>query len=171
MGVEFVRGKALGFNCSLLNNVWVARVPAGEFEEPNYLVVRTDDGELGSSTFSKCVIAAGAFIAQIARMVRIGQGKDPLSTVLPVEPRKRCVFCFHAPDGPGLNFSMTIDPSETYPRREGLANHYICGLSPLPHEQPCCYTFDADDEYFDNKIWPILAHRVKSFENLKLKSS
>ncbi|KAJ8680876.1 hypothetical protein QAD02_016663 [Eretmocerus hayati] len=171
MGVEFIRGEALGFNFRHLNNVLVAGVPAGEFEELNYLVVRTDDGELRPITFSKCVVAAGAFSAQIARMARIGQGKDLLSTALPVEPRKRYVFCFHAPDGPGLNFPMTIDPSGTYFRREGLANHYICGLSPPPHEEPSCDTLDVDDEYFNNKIWPILANRVKSFENLKLKSS
>jgi len=32
--------------------------------------------------------------------------------------RKRYVYCFHCPDGPGLNTPLTIDPSGTYFRYE-----------------------------------------------------
>ena len=64
---------------------------------------------------------------------------------------------------------MTIDPKGLYFRREGLNNHYICGLNPGDREEPPVDNLDVDPEFFDNKIWPILAHRVKAFENLKVK--
>ena len=64
---------------------------------------------------------------------------------------------------------MTIDPKGVYFRREGLDNHYICGLSPQDHEEPPVDNLDVDPEFFDNKIWPVLANRVKAFENLKVK--
>ena len=44
--------------------------------------------------------------------------------------RKRYVYMFHCPDGPGLDLPMLIDSSGVYVRREGLAEHYICGCSP-----------------------------------------
>ena len=46
------------------------------------------------------------------------------------DSRKRFVFVFHCPDGPGINMPMLIDPTGTFVRREGLGGHYICGASP-----------------------------------------
>lgn len=67
---------------------------------------------------------------------------------------------------------MTIDPSGAWFRREGLANHYICGKSPdCDADEPCVDDLTVDDDFFQNNIWPVLGNRVKSFENLKIKSS
>ncbi|XP_023246545.1 FAD-dependent oxidoreductase domain-containing protein 1 [Copidosoma floridanum] len=172
LGVNFVKAEAVGFNFEFKSGT-VVTGDYSEFETPNYLVVRTEDGKLRPITFSECVIAAGAFSGDVARMVQIGTKAHHkiLSIPLPIEPRKRYVYCFHAPDGPGLNTPMTIDPSGMYFRREGLNNNYICGLSPEEHEEPATDNLDVDYEFFNNKIWPKLANRVPAFENLKVKSA
>ncbi|EZA52292.1 hypothetical protein DMN91_007042 [Ooceraea biroi] len=134
-------------------------------------VIETDDGEIHSIQFSAVVIAAGAFSGDVAEMANIGTGKDTLSVPLPVVPRKRYVYCIHSPNGPGLNTPLTIDTSGTYFRREGLAGNYVCGRTPELHEEPSVNNLDVDHEFFDNKVWPALAHRIPAFENLKVKSS
>lgn len=53
-------------------------------------------------------------------------------------------------------------------RRDGLGGNYICGKSPEPGEEPSVDNLDVDHEFFDNKVWPLLAHRVPAFENLKV---
>ncbi|CAD1472893.1 unnamed protein product, partial [Heterotrigona itama] len=57
------------------------------------------------------------------------------------------------------------------PRREGLAGTYICGRSPEESEEPSIEDLNVDHDYFDEKVWPILAQRIPVFEQLKLKSS
>ncbi|XP_011506222.1 PREDICTED: FAD-dependent oxidoreductase domain-containing protein 1-like [Ceratosolen solmsi marchali] len=171
LGVDYVTAEAKGFSFKIDKNAFVSGVQQGEHQQLEYLVVQTEDGQLRPMYFSKCIIAAGAFSGNIAKMAKIGYDKDMLSVPLPVEPRKRYVYCFHAPSGPGLNIPLTIDPTGTYFRREGLANYYICGLSPEEDEEPSIDNLDVDQYYFENKIWPILAKRVKTFENLKIKSS
>ncbi|OXU17326.1 hypothetical protein TSAR_006171 [Trichomalopsis sarcophagae] len=171
MGVEYITATAKGFNFKVNPNVHLVGVPPGEYEQLEYLVVETEDGKLRPITFSKCIVAAGAFSGEVAKMARIGTGRGILKIPLPVEPRKRYVYCFHAPDGPGLNTPLTIDPTGVYFRREGLANNYICGRSPEEHEEPAVDNLDVDPEFFENNVWPVLAKRVKAFENLKVKSS
>lgn len=57
-------------------------------------------------------------------------------------------------------------------RRDGIANNYIVGRSPeTEEEEPSTDNLDVDHDYFPNKIWPTLAHRVPAFENLKIQSS
>lgn len=53
-------------------------------------------------------------------------------------------------------------------RRDGLCGNYICGLSPPPEEEPSVDNLDVDHSYFDNTLWPILAHRVPAFEAVKV---
>lgn len=137
----------------------------------NKAFVETPDNNVRPIVFSKVVIAAGANSGEIARMAKIGAGTGILSVPLPVEPRKRYVYCFHSPDGPGLNTPLTVDTTGTYFRREGLANHYLCGRSPDPNEEPSTSNLDVDHEFFEANVWPPLAHRVPAFENLKVNSS
>ncbi|KAI8491484.1 FAD-dependent oxidoreductase domain-containing protein 1 [Branchiostoma belcheri] len=117
---------------------------------------------------------AGPWAQDIARMIGIGQ-EDPmgldweLQAPLPVEPRKRYVYVYHCPRGPGLDCPMVVDPSGTYFRREGLAGNYLCGKSPEEHEEPDANHLEVDYNYFNETIWPILAHRVQAFEELKLR--
>ncbi|KYQ52523.1 FAD-dependent oxidoreductase domain-containing protein 1 [Trachymyrmex zeteki] len=133
--------------------------------------IKTDDGEIKTIKFSIAIIAAGAFSSDIAELADIGTGEKLLSVPLPVVPRKRYVYCFHCPNGPGLNTPLTIDPSGTYFRRDGLGGNFIGGKSPEPNEEPSVENLDVDHEFFDNKVWPLLAHRVPAFESLKVKSS
>ncbi|XP_012216679.1 FAD-dependent oxidoreductase domain-containing protein 1 [Linepithema humile] len=137
----------------------------------NNVVVKTKDGEIKKIEFSSVIIAAGAFSGDVAELADIGMGKDLLSVPLPVVPRKRYVYCFHCPNGPGLNTPLTIDPSGAYFRRDGLGGCYIAGKSPEFHEEPSIDNLDVDHEFFDNQIWPLLANRVPAFESLKIQSA
>jgi len=78
---------------------------------------------------------------------------------------------FHCPDSPGLDFPLFIDPSGVYCRREGLGGNFICGKSPAPEDEPDPSNLDVDYKFFEREIWPVLAHRVKAFENIKLVSA
>lgn len=119
------------------------------------------------------VNAAGAFSAKLAEMVGIGQGsKDSIAGVpLPVEPRKRYVYVVHCPDGPGLDTPFLVDHSGVYFRREGLAGNYIAGASPEESDEPDISNLEVDHKFFEEKVWPSLAHRVPAFEKLKVKSA
>lgn len=110
------------------------------------------------------VNTAGAHSAKLAEMV--GQ-----SGTIPVEPRKRYIYAVHCPDGPGLDTPFLIDYSGVYFRREGLGGVYITGASPLETEEPDTTDLEVDHEFFQDKIWPSLAHRVPAFESLKVTSA
>lgn len=53
-------------------------------------------------------------------------------------------------------------------RRDGLAGNFISGRTPEVDKEPSINNLDVDHEYFDNRVWPALAHRVPGFENLKV---
>ncbi|XP_033717716.1 FAD-dependent oxidoreductase domain-containing protein 1 isoform X2 [Tursiops truncatus] len=78
------------------------------------------------------VNAAGAWSGRIAELAGIGKGPSGTlqGTKLPVEPRKRYVYLWHCPQGPGLEAPLVADPSGAYFRREGLGNNYLGGCSP-----------------------------------------
>ncbi|XP_078282695.1 FAD-dependent oxidoreductase domain-containing protein 1 isoform X2 [Rhinoraja longicauda] len=124
----------------------------------------------------KCALlvnAAGAWSSKVAEMIGIGDGPEGTleGTKLPVEPRKRYVYVFHCPDGPGLDCPMCIDTTGAYFRREGLGGNYLGGLSPAEEEEPDSSNLEVDYEYFHEQMWPKLAQRVPAFESLKLKSA
>ena len=78
----------------------------------------------------------------------------------------RYVFNFHAPGGPGLNTPLMVDPSGMYFRREGYGNNYLCGMSPATdEEEPEPNNPDVDYSWFEEKIWPLLAHRYDCLSN------
>ena len=63
-------------------------------------------------------------------------------------------------------------------RSEGTNGHFICGMSPSVEEEDPDYqsidalsTHEADQQLFDDVVWPALFHRVKAFGELKLKST
>ncbi|XP_053970852.1 FAD-dependent oxidoreductase domain-containing protein 1 isoform X2 [Hylaeus volcanicus] len=131
----------------------------------------TPEGETRTIKFAICIVAAGAASGEVAKLAKIGTEEGLRYLALPVEPRKRYVYCFHCPEGPGLNTPLTVDNSGTYFRREGLAGTYICGRSPSESEEPSIKDLSVDENYFNDVIWPSLAHRVKAFEKLKLQSA
>ncbi|CAN0340343.1 unnamed protein product [Lampetra fluviatilis] len=140
---------------------------------------------------SMVVNATGAWMGQVARMAALGSDAQglgaygrvthtlpdtrpefgPLLPQLPIGPRKRYVFVFHCPDGPGLDCPLVVDPSGAYFRREGITGNYIGGMSPPPEEEPSVDNLDVDYDYFQEKVWPLLAHRVPAFQSLKVHSA
>nr|XP_040036624.1 FAD-dependent oxidoreductase domain-containing protein 1 [Gasterosteus aculeatus aculeatus] len=117
------------------------------------------------------VNAAGASSARLTEMLGVGYGGDAAGTQLPVEPRKRYVYVVHCPDGPGLDTPFVIDYSGVYFRREGLGGNYIAGTSPEEGEEPDASNLEVDHQFFEDKVWPSLAHRVPAFEKLKVTSA
>jgi FAD-dependent oxidoreductase domain-containing protein 1 len=84
---------------------------------------------------------------------------------LPVSPRKRMVFHFDCRTK--VASPLTIDTSGVYFRPEGP--NYIAGSSPHG-EQPDPDTLDleVDRSWFEQVIWPAIAHRVPAFEAIRL---
>lgn len=170
MGVYQCFGEVTGFRCSistaettdgeLLN---VRRIKYADVRMPNSL-------EYQPVECAVVVNAAGANSGKIAEMLGIGLGpKQSVSSIpIPVEPRKRFVYVVHCPDGPGLETPFLIDYSGVYFRREGLGGNYITGMSPEEMEEPDISNLDVDHEFFQEKVWPRLAHRVPAFERLKV---
>ncbi|XP_039728676.1 FAD-dependent oxidoreductase domain-containing protein 1 isoform X1 [Pteropus medius] len=115
--------------------------------------------------------AAGAWSGQVAELAGIGKGPPGTlqGTKLPVEPRKRYVYLWHCPEGPGLETPFIADTSGVYFRREGLGNNYLGGRSPTEEEEPDPGNLEVDHDFFQDKVWPQLAQRVPAFENLKVR--
>ena len=79
------------------------------------------------------VNATGAWGAKLALMAGIGdenQTNPVLRVPLPVSPRKRCIFAFKCPSGPGSGSPLVVDVTGMYFRREGSGSMYITGVSP-----------------------------------------
>ncbi len=87
---------------------------------------------------------------------------------LPVQARKRCVFHFTSP-ARLPHCPLVIDPSGLYFRPEGEG--YLCGIAPPDHEDPECQDFDVPLQWFEERLWPALAHRVPGFEAARLRSA
>jgi len=102
------------------------------------------------------VNAAGPRAAGVAAMAGLQ---------LPVSPRKRMVFHFDCRTR--VASPLTIDTSGVYFRPEGP--NYIAGSSPHG-EQPDPDTFDleVDRSWFEEIVWPAIAHRVPAFEAIRL---
>ncbi|XP_037543177.1 FAD-dependent oxidoreductase domain-containing protein 1 [Nematolebias whitei] len=119
------------------------------------------------------VNAAGAFSAKLAEIMGVGLDPEEIMAgfTIPVEPRKRYVYVVRCPDGPGLDSPFLIDYSGVYFRREGLGGNYITGVSPEEAEEPDISNLEVDHQFFEDKVWPKLAHRVPAFEKLKVTGS
>ena len=116
--------------------------------------VRLADG--ARITADWVVNAAGPRAAGVAAMAGLQ---------LPVSPRKRMVFHFDCRTR--VASPLTIDTSGVYFRPEGP--NYIAGSSPHG-EQPDPDTLDleVDRSWFEQVIWPAIAHRVPAFEAIRL---
>ncbi|XP_007244777.3 FAD-dependent oxidoreductase domain-containing protein 1 [Astyanax mexicanus] len=173
MGVYQCFGEVTGFTCS----TQTAETTDGEMlnvKRIKYINVRMPNSlEYQPVECAVVINAAGAGSGKIAEMVGIGKGPEHsvASVPLPVEPRKRYVYVVHCPDGPGLECPFLIDYSGVYFRREGLGGNYIAGKSPEEAEEPDVSDLEVDHEFFQEKVWPLLCHRVPSFERLKVSSA
>lgn len=173
LGAHFVTAEVIDFSHQEQPSLIRSTANAIENRPLNKVIIKLKDGSLRTIEFAVCVIAAGAESGKISRLASIGINKGLLATPLPVEPRKRFVYCFNCQNdiNLGLKVPLTIDPSGTYFRRDGLGGNYIGGRSPSIFNEPSCANLDVDYNYFENNVWPYLANRVPSFESLKLKSA
>jgi len=105
------------------------------------------------------VNAAGAGAGAVARLAGID---------LPVGPRKRYVYVLDCREPPETlrKGPLLIDASGAYLRPEGQA--FICGLSPDEDEEPEIGGYDVDYDWFETRIWPLLAERVPAMEAVKV---
>jgi FAD-dependent oxidoreductase domain-containing protein 1 len=116
-------------------------------------VTLADGRRIGCGTL---VNAAGPRAGDVAALA---------GAVLPVEPRKRCVFVVACRTAlPGM--PLMVDPTGVWVRPEG--EFYICGVSPPEEADPRASDFEVDYSLFDDVVWPMLAHRVPAMEALKL---
>ncbi|NXC53231.1 FXRD1 protein, partial [Aleadryas rufinucha] len=140
------------------------------------------------------VNAAGAWAGKLLEADGLPRGlcRPPL----PIQPRKRYVFYWHCPNGPGLSCPFLVDTSGAYFRRDGFAGNYLGGMSPpevspwgplrsftplsfirLPEfilfqeEEPDPSDLSVDHHYFQEQLWPRLARRVPAFESLRVRGS
>ena len=74
-------------------------------------------------------------------------------------------------NAPDCNAPLTIDPNNTYFRPDGLSGNFLAGRSPEAENEPSCDDLEVDCNYFDEEVWPRLAHRVPAFESAKVQSS
>ena len=77
---------------------------------------------------------------------------------------------------PDITTPLTIDPVGVYFRSEGSTpGHFICGVSPQAHLDQAFSDDESleivDHHLFEETIWPVLAHRVPAFNELKVKSA
>ncbi|NWR97382.1 FXRD1 protein, partial [Motacilla alba] len=115
------------------------------------------------------VNAAGAWAGKLLEAEGLPRGlcRPPL----PIQPRKRYVFTWHCPSGPGLSCPFLIDTSGAYFRPDGAAGNYLGGMSPPEEEEPDPSDLSVDHDYFQQQIWPRLARRVPAFESLRVRGS
>jgi len=173
LGTTFVNGEVVGFDFREEEEVYVEddRGKKHAYEYLERLKVKTEDGTIQPLKFAIVIVAAGAYSGEVARLAKIGTGPNILKVPIPVEPRKRYVFVYHCPKGPGIDCPLVIDPTRTYFRREGLGGNYLGGCCPSPSDEPDTTNLDVDYTVFENQVWPTLANRIPCFEAIKLKSA
>jgi glycine/D-amino acid oxidase-like deaminating enzyme len=120
---------------------------------------RVDTVQLADGTRLRCgwvINAAGTGAAALAGSAGIE---------LPVQARKRCVFHFGSP-AQLTGCPLVIDPTGLYFRPEGAG--FLCGIAPAEAEDPECHDFEVPLAWWEDRLWPALAHRVPGFEAARL---
>jgi len=138
-----------------LGAVFVAEdVTAMERQGARVTAAVTSTQRIEADTF---VNAAGAWAKEICAM---------LGFKVPIEPLRRFEHYFECEE--------TIEPLPYLKDPERLAfrpegNGYSGGVPTLA--EPRGYNMEADHDYFENVVWPALAHRFPQFERTKCKST
>ncbi|MGH1492189.1 MAG: NAD(P)/FAD-dependent oxidoreductase [Acidimicrobiales bacterium] len=87
---------------------------------------------------------------------------------LPVEPRRRYTFMFDAAEPLDRSLPLTIDPTGVHMRSDG--GIYMAGCPPDDDPAVAYDDFAIDRDIWEEKVWPVLAHRIPAFERIKLVS-
>ena len=85
---------------------------------------------------------------------------------IPVEPRKRYTFIFDAEKPLDRDLPLTIDPAGVHMRTNGV--YYLAGCPPDDDPAVDYDDYIQDHSIWQEKVWPVLAHRVPQFEAIKL---
>ena len=121
--------------------------------------VLADGTRVACGSFIDCAGASGG--RQVAAL---------LGAELPVRSRKRFVFTFTCREDIA-NCPLMIDTTGVYARPEGTPSSqgrvFLCGSSPPPDADPDCEDFEIDHTFFEDTVWPALAHRVPAFERIR----
>lgn len=88
---------------------------------------------------------------------------------IPVEPRKRYTFIFEAEKPLDRDLPLTIDPTGVHMRTDG--QYYLAGGPPDDDPGVAYDDFVEDHNIWQDKVWPVLAHRVPQFEAIRLINS
>jgi len=103
------------------------------------------------------VNAAGPRASLVAAMVGID---------LPIEPRKRYSFIFDTAEPLERALPLTIDPTGVHCRSDG--GSYQAGCAPDDDHPVAPDDRALDPDIWEDKIWPVLAHRIPAFERVKV---
>ena len=124
---------------------------------------------------SGAALASGETIGCGALVNAAGTGAGKLAAMagvaLPVGPRKRYVYVLDCPQATDAlrKAPLTVLPGGVYFRPEG--RNFLCGLSPVEHEEPAEMDWEVDHAWFEERIWPVLAEHVPLFEAIKVVSA
>jgi FAD-dependent oxidoreductase domain-containing protein 1 len=133
-------------------------VAALEIDGRRVTAARLADGSrIGCGFLVNCAGAGGRAVAAMAGIE------------IPVEAKRRCVFTFTCRERIA-ECPLVIDPTGVYVRPEGEG--FICGASPPADRDPDWADEDAasqevDWSFFEETVWPALAHRVPAFEAIR----
>ena len=78
-------------------------------------------------------------------------------------------FIFEAETPLDRDLPLTIDPSGVHMRTDGT--YYLAGCPPDDDPAVDYDDFVQDHTIWEEKVWPVLAHRVPAFERIKLRQS
>ncbi len=123
------------------------------------VAVRLADGErIACGALVNCAGAGGRALAAKA------------GVVIPVVAKRRYVFSFACRE-PIENCPLVIDPTGVWFRPEGEG--FIGSASPGPGDEDPDWrdedptTQEVDLTFFEERVWPVLAHRVPAFEAIR----
>ncbi|NWS77536.1 FXRD1 protein, partial [Crotophaga sulcirostris] len=142
--------------------------PRGSVPPPHSLspqVHMPDSREYQPVACAIVVNAAGAWAGEL--LAAAGLPGELCQPPLPIQPRKRYVFSWHCPDGPGFSCPLLVDTTGAYFRRDGITGNYLGGMSPPEEEEPDPGDLSVDHDFFQEQVWPRLARRVPVFESLR----
>lgn len=114
-------------------------------------------------------VACGAVVNAAGTRAPLVAGMADVT--LPIEPRRRYTFTFEAADKLGQDLPLSIDPSGIHVRTDGL--YFMAGGFADAEEDIAAdpMDFHVDHTLFEDKFWPLLAHRIPAFERIKLRNT
>jgi FAD-dependent oxidoreductase domain-containing protein 1 len=177
MGVEYVDGAAV--DAEVKQN----GISSYDIESIIVDVKGTNGNTKERFSGAKYVNAAGSWSPQVIRFLSQRCPNPAAIAQLPIERRKRSIFCVHSTPQEGVsgasplppkNAPLVIDTTGVYFRPEKSLHRYITGVSP-PEDLDRESSADSDLEHTDHKIfdetlWPTLYDRIPAFDRLKVVS-